>query len=339
MSTPRPELAAFFASEYPGAGIEAMCGDASTRAFWRLYLPDGTTRVVMDYGKPFEGDPDDVVLGTVFRSVRLRVAATERVEPAVGCLVQEDLGDTTLESEIRRRRGIGMPIAPLYRDAVDLAARLAIAGTVALSASDRAAGPALDAERFRFEMDFFLEHFVEGFRRARVTERLRRETRDLAERAATATRRRVLCHRDFHSRNLMVLADGSLAMVDIQDARWGAETYDLASLLRDAYVDLEPAILTDGLARFRAAVAPDDDPERFRARFDLVSLERMVKALGTFGFQATVRGRASYLEGVPRTVGRILGLRERIAGYPEIYALLAGFADRLGDVEALTPGR
>ena len=56
------------------------------------------------------------------------------------------------------------------------------------------------------------------------------------------TPERVFCHRDFHSRNLMVLTDGSLAMVDIQDARWGPLTYDLASLLRDAYMRIDDSM-------------------------------------------------------------------------------------------------
>jgi aminoglycoside/choline kinase family phosphotransferase len=300
-----------------------MAGDASARRFWRLHAPGGTTRVVMDYGAPFEADPDDLALGGIFRAAGVRVAGVERIVPDAGCIVVEDLGDETLESAIRRHRELGRSIEPLYDAAVDLAARIATAGTVALAASSRASGPALDPSRFRFEMDFFVEHFVEGWLGARASDGLRREVRDLAERAALATRRQVLCHRDYHSRNLMVLPEGGLAAVDIQDARWGPDTYDLASLLRDAYVDLEPSIVQRGIERYRAAVFPDEDAEPFLARFELVSLQRMVKALGTFGFQATVRGRTGYLEGVPRTVGRILRLRALAPGYPTLNGVLA----------------
>jgi aminoglycoside/choline kinase family phosphotransferase len=300
-----------------------MTGDASTRRFWRIRAPDGASRVVMDYGAPFEAEPDDVVLGAVFRDAGLRVAEVERTVPDPGCLVLEDLGDRTFEVAIREHRAGGRSIEPLYDDAVDLAARIATAGTAALERSARAAGPALDPSRFRFEMEFFVEHFVEGWLGAEASNGLRREVRDLAERAADASRRRVLCHRDYHARNLMVLDDGSLAMVDIQDARWGPDTYDLASLLRDAYVDLEPAIVRRGIERYRAAVFPDEDTERFVERFEVVSLQRMVKALGTFGYQATVRGNPAYLAAVPRTVGRILLLRSRIPAYPTLNGVLA----------------
>ena len=66
---------------------------------------------------------------------------------------------------------------------------------------------------------------------------LGRALHELADRAA-ASPRKVLCHRDFHSRNLMLPPDHSLAMVDIQDARWGPDSYDLASILRDAYIEM-----------------------------------------------------------------------------------------------------
>jgi len=300
-----------------------MAGDASSRRFWRLRLPDGTTRVVMDYGAPFEGEIDDVRIRRVFAAARLPCAAIERVEPAAGALVLEDLGDTTLETEIGRRRDAGSPIEPLYAAAVDLAVRVALDGTAALAASDLRSGPALDPARFRYEMNFFVQHFVEGWIGESAGDRLLREVRDLAERAAAATVRRVLCHRDFHSRNLMVRSDGTLAMVDIQDARWGPDTYDLASLLRDAYVDLQPRIVDDGLAAYRSALFPTERADDLRRRFDLVALQRMVKALGTFGYQATKLHREHYLEGVPRTVGRILALRERVPGYPALYGVLA----------------
>ena len=330
MSAPRPRLARFLDDAYRSWSAEPMTGDASTRRFWRIRAPSGATRVVMDYGAPFAGDPDDVALGAIFREAGLRIAEVERVAPDVGCLVLEDLGDRTFETAVREHRADGRSIEPLYDAAVDLAARVATTGTVALERSGRAAGPALDPTRFRFEMDFFVEHFVEGWLGAEAGNGLRREVRDLAERAAQASRRRVLCHRDYHARNLMVLADGGLAMVDIQDARWGPDTYDLASLLRDAYVDFEPAIVRRGLERYRAAVFPDDEPEQLLTRFELVSLQRMVKALGTFGYQATVRDNPAYLEAVPRTVGRILLLRARVPAYPTLNGLLATVPERKG---------
>ena len=101
---------------------------------------------------------------------------------------------------------------------------------------------------------------------------------------------RVLCHRDYHSRNLM-LHDGSLFIIDFQDARMGPDTYDLVSLLRDSYVDLDvaPGRRADRVLPGAASTAPRGvTPTRraeFRRRFDVMALQRNLKALGTFGYQ------------------------------------------------------
>jgi aminoglycoside/choline kinase family phosphotransferase len=302
---PRPELAADLAEAYPGARLDPLVGDASTRRFFRLFLPQGATRVVMDYGAPFEVTPDDVAISKLLRGAGLPAPAVLDVRPASGCLLLEDLGDVTLEAalgsaaETERER--------LYAAAVDLARDIADKGTPALAASPRAAGPALDATRFRFEMDFFLEHYLGGLRGLEANPSLRARLHALAD-AAAASSAPVLCHRDYHSRNLMVRADGSLAMVDFQDARWWPDTYDLASLLRDAYVEIDEGLVDRMLDRFGSGDA-------LRARFDLVAAERMIKALGTFGYQASVRANPRYLEGVPRTLGR---LRRTLQGDPAL---------------------
>jgi len=295
MRPPRPELVADLAAAYPGAGLEPLLGDASTRRFFRMRFPAGESRIVMDYGAPFTQPPDDVLLSALLRSAGLPAPAVLDVRGASGCLLLEDLGDRTLETalgtagEEERER--------LYAAAVDLAGAIARQGTPALAASPRAAGPALDAARFRFEMDFFLEHFAIGLRAKAPGAALRTRLHALAD-AAAASSPPVLCHRDYHSRNLMVRSDGALAMVDFQDARWGPDTYDLASLLRDAYVDIDE----DRVARMLGRFGGGDD---LRARFDLVAAERMIKALGTFGYQAAARGNPRYLEGVPRTLARL----------------------------------
>jgi aminoglycoside/choline kinase family phosphotransferase len=221
-------------------------------------------------------------------------------------LVLEDLGDLSLESALKgaeAARGERPPSALVK--AVDLAARVARSGTPALAASERATGPALDSERFRFEMDFFLEHFAVGLRGlGEPPADLRDELYGLADRAAT-TPTRVLCHRDLHSRNLMVLEDGSLAMVDLQDARWGPDSYDLASILRDAYVEIDDRWLEPLTEKYLEGLADPPDPTAFRRRLDTVAAQRMIKALGSFGFLTVVKRMNRYLDAIPRTLARL----------------------------------
>jgi aminoglycoside/choline kinase family phosphotransferase len=298
-----------------------MAGDASTRSFHRLEMPDGTSAVLMDYGRPFEGETDDVLLARIYRDAGLPVARVLEVVADPGCLVLEDLGDATLEQEAVSKTGDGRDRREaLYRRAAGLAAAIAVRGTRELAASDRAEGPTLDGDRFRFEMDFFLEHFVGGLRGREVAPEVREGLYGLAD-AAADTPRRVLCHRDFHSRNLLVLDDGSLALVDIQDSRWGPDTYDLASLVRDAYVDLDETLVRRIIEWYVEALPWEIDRPAFLQRLETVSLQRMMKALGTFGYQATVRGRERFLDGVPRTEARIRSLLERNERFTVLRAL------------------
>src|SRR5690606_27638504 len=103
---------------------------------------------------------------------------------------------------------------------------------------------AFDVEKLTWELDFFVKHFIEGYRGATLTAAERAALSEEWSNIVTelAGERRVLCHRDYHSRNLM-LHDGRLYMIDFQDARMGPDTYDLVSLLRDSYVDITDAEL------------------------------------------------------------------------------------------------
>jgi aminoglycoside/choline kinase family phosphotransferase len=321
MSTLRPELAARIESSFPGARVETLAADASTRRFHRLYLPSDGTRIVMDYGAEFEGETDDVRLARLFEQASLPVAHVLAVLPEAGALVLEDLGDETLEAALARAAKGGVPTRrDLYLSAVRLAADIAARGTEALVRSDRARGPALDGERFLFEMRFFLEHYMGSFLgRPSVPATLRDTVEQLA--LSVSAHPRVLCHRDYHSRNIMARPDGTLALVDIQDARWGPDTYDIASLLRDAYVDLKDEEVDELFETYATNLPGAISLDALRARFDIVAVQRMLKALGTFGYQVAVMKRDRYRTAIPRTVER---LRRLLPGQPDT-APIAGF--------------
>ena len=325
----RPAVLGWLEATLPGATIRRLAGDASSRSFHRITDRQGGTRIVMDYGEPFVQTTDDIVLTGIFERAGLPVARILDSVPEQGFLVLEDLGSIDLETAFRSRtQSPGAEPLRLLERAVDLAASLADLGSSRLAESGRAAGPALDPERFRFEMDFFVQHYALGLCRLdRVAPELTEELRALADLAA-ATPTHVLCHRDFHSRNLIVRSNGELAMVDIQDARWGPDSYDLASLLRDAYIDLDEAWITPLVQRFESARIDLQASETFRSRFDIVSAQRMIKALGTFGYQTHVLGRQRYMEGVPRTVGRLARL---LPAHPDLQRL----ADRMNEAGLL----
>ncbi len=161
---------------------------------------------------------------------------------------------------------------------------------------------AFDVEKLTWELNFFVKHFLEGYRGISLSPAERAALDE--EWAAIATELesepRVLCHRDYHSRNLM-FCEGSLYIIDFQDARMGPDTYDLVSLLRDSYVDLtEPQI--EELTAYFLALKGSSDGAAFRRRFDLMALQRNLKALGTFGYQTLSRQNPVYIQYVPRTL-------------------------------------
>jgi len=319
----RPAVARLLSERFPGCRVTALAGDASTRRFLRVAPVAAATFIVMDYGRPFEGTTDDVVLSGLFLEAGLPVARVLGSHAEVGCLFLEDLGPDTLEDALgrldpRTPEGRTRSLA-LYRDAARLAAEIVVRGTPVLAASARAAGPALDAARFRFEMEFFLAHFVGDLLGARESEAdLAPALNRLAEGAAGGTRG-VLCHRDFHSRNLMVVPGDGLAMVDIQDARWGPDTYDLVSLLFDAYFDVPDEAFRAGVEEFLSVSGPAVDVRGFEERFSVVAAERMIKALGTFGYQVAVLGKDRYRAGIPRTLARLRRLLPSIPGGEPIH--------------------
>ena len=319
MSPARPEILAYVESTFPGARVEPLAGDASRRRFYRIRTTGGASCVLMDYGRTFEGETDDVVMARILGMAGLPVAKVLDIDGPTGCLLLQDLGDRTLQSALAE---LGAAARPMLERAVRLAAVIARKGTPVLARSERAEGPALDEARFRFEMDFFLEHYVQGLSEQKIADGLQEALHGLAA-AAAVTPRRVLCHRDFHSRNLLLLDDGNLAMVDIQDARWGPDAYDLASLLRDAYVDIHESWIDPLIDLYLAG--PDAPPEEeFRSRFDLVSCQRMIKALGTFGYLRNSADADRYLDAIPRTLER---LRRILPTQTETHPVFTALAD------------
>jgi aminoglycoside/choline kinase family phosphotransferase len=301
MSRPRREIRSYLERKFPGAAVDRLAGDASTRIFYRLRPIGKETCVLMDYGEPFRDETNDIALARIFHRAGLPTARILGSSPQHGCLLMEDLGDVTLESLMLSTAD---PVDYLRR-AVLLAAEVAERGTPALESSERAAAPALDEKLFRFEMDFFIEHYLQGcLGLEQLPPELRGELHRLAALAADSPRK-VFCHRDFHSRNLIVKRDGTLAMVDIQDARWGPDSYDLASLLRDAYVDIEENWIEPLIENYLGALAEPPELTRFRLRFDVVAAQRMLKALGTFGYQSHERASNRYDGARRRTAARL----------------------------------
>jgi aminoglycoside/choline kinase family phosphotransferase len=311
--------------------VVPLTGDASDRKYFRIIPADGPSLVIALHAVAidFAALPFANVAG-LLRRIPLPVPDILGHSDPLGIVALQDLGDVTLQAHL----GASSPAehAALYRQAVALIEQLQRRGAELESDRYLPYGIAFDAEKLTWELDFFTKHFIEGYRGVSLTAAARRA---LGEEWAAivhelAAEPRVLCHRDYHSRNLM-LSDASLYIIDFQDARMGPDTYDLASLLRDSYVDIADRELDEFIAYFLAlkGPAPAGEVNEFRRRFDMMALQRNLKALGTFGYQTITRRNPVYIQYMPRTLKYT---RLNLAKYPRfdrLHALLAAHIDEL----------
>jgi hypothetical protein len=324
----RAGLAALFPAADPmAAKVSELAGDASTRRYYRVRNAAGApvpSVVVMRYpdGATPDGELPFLNVHRYLAAAGVPVPGVYRSDPRANLLFLEDAGDAMLEDAVRAHGARGC--LPLYEQCVEILVRIQSEGTCALDGKAISLRLSFDVPKFTGEIDFFFRHAVREYGGIPLSDREERAIEDLflpfLERLAALPR--VLSHRDYHSRNVMVLAPAkapghrNLRILDFQDARMGNVFYDLASLLRDSYVTL-PGDAVDHLryawrhaatAELRTAAG---DPGAFAALFDLAALQRNVKAIGTFGNQAHNRGKRIYLRFLPPTVAHLRGTFER----------------------------
>jgi len=318
------------------AKVVPLTGDASDRRYVRVLLPNAPSQVLAVH--PQSIDFDRLPFANVARLYSAMPVPVPRIlgySNPLGIIALQDLGDVTLQAHL----GAASPAehAALYRQAVALIETLQRRGAELASPEYIPYGIAFDEDKLTWELQFFTKHFLEGYRGATLTrqarEALASEYAAIVEELAAEPR--VLCHRDYHSRNLM-LHEGSLYIIDFQDTRLGPDTYDLVSLLRDSYVDFTEPQVDELIAFFQALRGthtggsnPAAERQEFRRRFDLMALQRNLKALGTFGFQTTSRGNPVYIQYIPRTLNSVRSNLERDARFSRLRGVLAEHLEEL----------
>ncbi|MGH9162714.1 MAG: aminoglycoside phosphotransferase family protein [Vicinamibacteraceae bacterium] len=288
-----------------GGRAVRLTSDASDRRYFRVLTPSETPVVIALYPSSFDAERLSFLNVTkLLGEMPIPIPDVLDCAEDLGVLVLEDLGDVTLQAHVGAAPWSDH--AALYREAVRLIALLQRRGTELASPQYVPYTVAFDVAKLTWELEFFAKHFLVAYRGAALDEATRAA---LAEEFAliveqVAAEPQVLCHRDYHSRNLM-LHRGRLYMIDFQDARLGPNTYDLVSLLRDSYVDLHDETVNHLIAYFLALIGQADRIDEFRARFDLMALQRNLKALGTFGYQTTARANPVYIQYIPRTLRHV----------------------------------
>src|SRR6266481_4880310 len=281
--------------------IVALTPDASTREYFLIPWEQGTA-VAAVYPEPFDAEVHPYLDVTrLFLECALPVPVVHDVDGSMGVIVQEDLGDRQLCQVFDTASD--EECEALMEQAIEVIARIQAATPMAFERNSIASRLAFDEAKLAWELNFFFEHYFGSLRgetlRHGEAAQLKAELNDVA--AELSACRRVLCHRDYHSSNLLVDRKRQIRIVDHQDARMGPASYDLVSLLMDrqpeppslAEVRAHRLFLLDERRRLGLeAIDPDDFVKEFR----LMTIQRGLKAIGTFSYQTGVCGRGAFYE-------------------------------------------
>jgi aminoglycoside/choline kinase family phosphotransferase len=308
----------------PALTLEPASADASFRSYWRTRHAERSW-IVMD-SPPAQEDPRPwLAIGARLAAAGLHVPAVHAQDLDRGFLLIEDLGATLYLPALNDGS-----VDALYGDAMDALLRMQSTTEIAgMQPYDRA----FLQRELELMPEWFLGRHLGHTPSCGEWDVL--EAAFTALLANAAEQPQCFVHRDFHSRNLLVLERDNPGVIDFQGALVGPIAYDLASLLRDCYIAWErprvEAWVETYRARLRAAglIGPEVDAARFLRWFDLIGLQRHLKVLGIFCRLWYRDGKRGYLEDLPRVYRYVI---EVAGGYPE----LRGMATLL---ERCTDGR
>lgn len=303
-----------------GYSLIPLAGDASTRRYYRLVK--GTESWVLMEWETF-ASPEKFP----FISIQKHLIAAGVPAPGIigfdqqkGLFLLEDLGDLTLERrfwEFQKQDNV----LPFYQVTLDLLIQL---HRLSLDPQQKdhctAYGVQFDSEKFMWELNYTYKNLFTQLCPNQLTtteqNELQSEFALLAKTLAEAPQ--VLCHRDFHSRNIMIKGD-RIYFIDFQDARLGPPQYDLVSLVHDSYVQLSDkniqSLIDYYLQHFPEGLALFKTKAAFMHYFHLQMLQRCFKACGTFAAIFNQRGDSRYLKYLPHTLAKVKVALEHVPDF------------------------
>jgi aminoglycoside/choline kinase family phosphotransferase len=311
------------------ATLQPASSDASFRRYFRVHTqrPLATTLIVMDAPPGREDIEPFLRVATLLRAGGLSAPKILASSVELGLVLLSDFGSTTYLKALQAARAEGnLPRCDaLMRDALTALVRLQGIGAPDL--------PLYDASRLRAELELFPQWYVTRHVRAELSVAERNALQGVFDAllANNLAQPCVLVHRDYHSRNLMVLeADqdlGNPGVLDFQDAVRGPITYDLVSLLRDAYISWPEEQQLDWAIRWweqarKAGLPVDTDFSVFYRDFEWMGLQRHLKVLGIFARLFYRDGKADYLAELPTVMGYVRAVAARYREFAPLLRLL-----------------
>ena len=306
--------------------LEPASNDASFRRYFRIRSALGATRIVMDAPPPQEDTRPFQHAAEVLKASGVSVPAVIAADATQGFLLLEDFGNETF----LKRLNVDAAAAPaLYRDAWRALVTMQ-------QASAPGVFPAYSRELLLRELMLYPEWYLARHKDIRLDANETQVLHEAFERilANNLAQPSVFVHRDYHSRNLMVLPDGrNPGILDFQDAVYGPITYDLVSLLRDAYIRWDEAQALDWTIRYweaaRAAALPvAADFSDFYRDFEWMGLQRHLKVLGIFARLYYRDGKSAYLADMPMVLEYVLQVVRRYVDLAPLARLIQGIEER-----------
>lgn len=323
-----PFLKAYFHSD--DFKVYQLAGDASSRKYFRV-IKDQTSFVLMKW-EPFDEKnyPFLSVLNH-FAKHKVHVPQVIAKDSAQGLVLLEDLGDLTLERkfwESQNQEGC----LPFYKQAIDEIVKIHFPAT--LDKTDCTAFKIqFDTEKLLWEMNYGKDNLIKGICKFEMNPKMDEELTQLFTEICERLHQepKFIAHRDYHSRNLMIKFD-EMRVIDFQDARLGPVQYDLVSLLRDSYVNMNDEmaslLINDYLEKAKPYLPKNFSRDHFDEIYEVQTIQRCFKACGSFSSFYQQRQDKRYLKYISHTLKRVL---KSITEFPE-YKL---FADVLIDSGAL----
>ncbi len=293
----------------PQFQVFQLAGDASSRKYYRV-VQDEKSWVLMLW-EPFSEKTNDYPLLSILEHFEKHDIHTPKIiakSPKEGLLLQEDLGDLTLERKFWENQNQELSL-PFYKMAIDEIIKIHYPAS--LNKTDCVAFKvAFDIEKFTWELNYALKYLLQELCEISFSDsELKALHTDFNTIASILHNEpKFISHRDYHSRNLMI-KHGKMRVIDFQDARMGPVQYDLVSLLRDSYVDLNPDIADHIMKYYLSERSKHYEPIKDLKHFDIIyeiqSVQRCFKACGSFASFYVMRSDTRYLKYLTKTLKQV----------------------------------
>jgi len=284
--------------------LTALDGDASSRRYYRITNQEKKL-LVMDASDAKEVVPNMVGIGLRLKETTVRTPLIRSFELHKGFMLLDDVGSTHLFDNCSRET---------YEKAIRTLVEMQKAPTVDLKPYDM---PFL-LDEMNLMLEWYLKEHL-GQKVECVEGRTLLSAFMLIAKEVMAQPQETFVHRDYHAKNLMLDKEDEIVVIDYQDARVGGITYDLVSLLRDAYVLLDDRERKRFIKLYKELKGIEVDDETFMRWFDFTGLQRHIKILGIFARLSIRDGKDAYLDNIPLVLQYIL---EVGAKYPELEGLV-----------------